>query len=70
MSFIFYNNKQSYDGSIFHHGDNLTGAGEGDDEQVSVDLTRVPADIHRIVIVCSIYDGIIPYRIFVLICGK
>jgi len=57
MSFIFYNNKQSYDGSIFHYGDNLTGAGEGDDEQVSVDLTRVPADIQRIVFVVSIYDA-------------
>ena len=40
-----------------HFGDNLTGAGEGDDEQMSVDLTRVPQDIQRIVFVCSIYEG-------------
>jgi tellurium resistance protein TerD len=54
---IFYNNRQSIDGSVFHHGDNLTGAGEGDDEQVSVDLNRVPPEIMKIVVVCSIYEA-------------
>lgn len=54
---IFYNNKQSMDGSVFHHGDNLTGAGEGDDEQITVDLTRVPFDIQKIVCVVSIYEA-------------
>jgi len=57
QDFIFYNNKQSIDGSVIHLGDNLTGAGEGDDEQVTVDLTRVPPDVERIVLVCSIYDA-------------
>lgn len=55
--FVFYNNRQSPDGSIVQHGDNLTGMGEGDDEQVSVDLLRVPPEIQRIVFVCSIYEG-------------
>lgn len=54
---IFYNNKQSLDGSVFHHGDNLTGAGEGDDEQITVDLTRVPFEIQKIVCVVSIYEA-------------
>lgn len=58
QNFIFYNNRQSMDGSVLHHGDNLTGVGEGDDEQVSVDLMRVPPDVQRIVFVCSIYEGI------------
>jgi tellurium resistance protein TerD len=57
QDFIFYNNKQSIDGSVVHHGDNLTGAGEGDDEQMSVDLTRVPPDVQRVVIICSIYEA-------------
>jgi tellurium resistance protein TerD len=55
---VFYNNKQSVDGSVFHHGDNLTGQGEGDDEMVSIDLSRVPPDIMKIVFTCSIYEGI------------
>lgn len=54
---IFYNNKQSMDGSVMHTGDNVTGQGEGDDERIIVDLTRVPHDIHRIVVTCSIYDA-------------
>jgi tellurium resistance protein TerD len=55
--FIFYNNKRSADGSVTHLGDNLTGVGEGDDEQVIVDLTRVPVDVNRIVVACSIYEA-------------
>jgi len=57
QDFIFYNNKQSMDGSVMHKGDNLTGMGEGDDEQMSVDLTRVPMDIQKIVFVVSIYEA-------------
>lgn len=55
---IFYNNKQSSDGSVYHHGDNLTGVGEGDDEIISVDVRRVPPDIQKIVFVVSIYDAV------------
>ncbi len=64
QDFIFYNNKQSMDGSVMHHGDNLTGVGEGDDEQLSVELQRVPPDVQRVVFVCSIYEGIIAVGTF------
>jgi len=57
QDFIFYNNKQSIDGSVMHMGDNLTGAGEGDDEQIVLDLTRIPPDVQRVVVVCSIYEA-------------
>ena len=48
--FIFYNNLKSADGSIVHSGDNTTGAGEGDDEFVTIDLTKVPADVDKVVL--------------------
>lgn len=54
---IFYNNKNSVDGSVYHHGDNITGVGEGDDEIVSIDLTRVPMEIQKVVFTCSIYEA-------------
>src|SRR3954470_18056458 len=55
--FIFYNNLKSADGSVVHSGDNTTGAGEGDDEYVSVDLTKVPADVDKIVLAVTIHDA-------------
>lgn len=55
--FIFYNNLQSPCGSVLHTGDNRTGEGEGDDEQLVVDLKKVPADVHRIAITVTIYDA-------------
>ena len=55
--FIFYNNLKSADGSIVHSGDNLTGAGEGDDETVTIDLATVPADIDKIVVGVTIHDA-------------
>lgn len=54
---IFYNNLRSIDGSVMHMGDNLTGQGEGDDEQIQVDLLRVPPEIQKIVCVVSIYEA-------------
>ncbi|WP_347488775.1 TerD family protein [Desulfoscipio sp. XC116] len=53
---VYYGNKTSPCGSVRHSGDNLTGQGEGDDEQIMVDLSRVPADVHRLVFVVNIYD--------------
>lgn len=53
---IYYSNLRSRDGSVVHTGDNLTGAGEGDDEQVIVDLKKIPADIEKLVFVVNIYD--------------
>ena len=55
--FVFYNNLKSTDGSIVHSGDNTTGAGEGDDETVTIDLTKVPADIDKIAICVTIHDA-------------
>ncbi len=47
----------SADGSLHHNGDNLTGAGDGDDEQLVIDTTKVPADIEKIVVLLAIYDA-------------
>ena len=57
--FIFYNNLQSPDPdkSVRVLGDNRTGAGEGDDEVIEVDLTKVPADIEKIAIAVTIHEA-------------
>lgn len=55
--FIFYNQMRSTCGSIEHTGDNRTGAGEGDDEQIVVLLDKIPADIHRVVFTVTIHDA-------------
>ena len=55
--FVFFNNTKSPDGSVEHTGDNLTGEGEGDDEQIKVDLSTVPAEVDKIVFPVSIYDA-------------
>ncbi len=55
--FIFYNNKASACGSVQHMGDNLTGAGDGDDEKVAVQLTAVPADVAKIAFAVTIHEA-------------
>jgi tellurium resistance protein TerD len=55
--FIFYNNLTSPEGSVEHTGDNLTGEGEGDDESLKVDLSRVPDRIQKIAVAVTIHDG-------------
>ena len=55
--FVFFNNLTSPDGSVEHLGDNLTGEGEGDDEEIKINLVAVPAEVDRIVITVSIYDA-------------
>ena len=55
--FIFYNNLKSTDGSVVHTGDNTTGEGDGDDERIEIDLSRVPADIDRVSITVTIHDA-------------
>jgi tellurium resistance protein TerD len=57
LHFVFFNNLTSPDGSVEHTGDNLTGSGEGDDEQIKVDLSQVPAEVDRIVFPVSIYEA-------------
>ncbi|MFJ6629972.1 TerD family protein [Streptomyces sp. NPDC091376] len=56
-NFVFFNNLKSPDGSVEHTGDNITGEGEGDDEQIKVNLAGVPADVQKIVFPVSIYDA-------------
>lgn len=53
----FYNNLSTRDGSVVHRGDNLSGSGEGDDEQIDVDLARVHPPVDRIVLLVSSYQG-------------
>lgn len=55
--FIFYNNKTSADGSIEHMGDNRTGEGEGDDEQVKIDLSKVPAGVKKLAFAVTIHEA-------------
>ncbi|MFP1755899.1 TerD family protein [Lonsdalea quercina] len=56
-SFIFFNNKTSTCGSVNHMGDNRDGAGDGDDEQVKVDLAKIPAEVKKLVFAVTIYDA-------------
>lgn len=55
--FVFFNNLRSPDGAIEHTGDNLTGEGEGDDEQINVNLAATPPDVASIVFPVSIYEA-------------
>ncbi|MDM1757066.1 MULTISPECIES: TerD family protein [Acinetobacter] len=55
--FIFYNQTRSPEGSVEHTGDNRTGAGDGDDEAVKINLGLVPADIQKIAITVTIHDA-------------
>jgi tellurium resistance protein TerD len=55
--FIFFNNKKSADGAVEHTGDNRTGAGDGDDEQLVVDLSKMAADINKVTFCVTIYQG-------------
>ncbi len=55
--FIFYNQLKSPDGSVEHTGDNLTGEGEGDDEVIKVDLSRVPPEVQKISVAVTIHDA-------------
>ena len=55
--FIFYNNLKSPEGSVEHTGDNRTGEGDGDDEQIKVHLDKVPTDVERIAITVTIHDA-------------
>ena len=54
---IYYAQLQSRDGSVIHTGDNLTGEGEGDDEQIKVDLSRVPQNVKTLVFVVNSFTG-------------
>ncbi len=55
--FVFYNNKTGADGAVEHQGDNRTGEGDGDDEQVKIDLSKVPADVKKLVFAVTIHEA-------------
>lgn len=55
---VYYGNLRSACGSVRHTGDNITGDGDGDDEQIIVELAKVPNNIQKIVFVVNIYDCI------------
>ena len=54
---IYFGNLKSANGAVAHSGDNLTGAGDGDDEQIVVELNSIPAEFNRLVFVVNIYDA-------------
>jgi len=56
QNIIYFGNLQHPSGAIVHLGDNLTGAGDGDDEVIIVDLARIPANVSKLVFVVNIYD--------------
>lgn len=55
--FVFYGNLEHFSQSVKHMGDNLTGEGDGDDEQIQVDLTKIPGNIEKIAFTVTIYDA-------------
>lgn len=57
LDVVFFNNLRSKDGSVQHLGDNRTGDGDGDDESIAVDLTRVPANVTAVVFIVTSYEG-------------
>mgnify|MGYP000051487631 FL=1 len=57
QSFIFYNNMKSVCQSVEHTGDNTTGEGDGDDESIKVDLSKIPANVNKLAIVVTIHDA-------------
>jgi len=55
--FCFYNNKVVAGGAVQHAGDNTTGAGDGDDETIKVELSKIPADLDKVVFAVTIHEA-------------
>jgi tellurium resistance protein TerD len=55
--FVFYNNLKSVDGAVVHSGDNTTGAGEGDDETITIDLAKVSPEVDKISVCVTIHEA-------------
>ena len=64
---VYFGNLRHPSGAIVHQGDNLTGGGDGDDEQIMVDLAGVPANVGKLVFVVNIYDASVRKQHFGLI---
>ncbi len=58
IDFVFYNNLEHPSGGVIHTGDNRTGEGDGDDEQIIIEFGKVPANIHKIAITVTIHDAV------------
>lgn len=56
--FVFYNNLNGRNGAVVHTGDNLDGSGDGDDEVIMIDFTKIPSEIKKIAICVTIHDAI------------
>ena len=67
--FVFFNQLSSGCGSVVHQGDNTDGAGDGDDEQIKIDLSKVPEDIKKVSICVVIYDAENRAQNFGMICN-
>ncbi len=57
QEFVFYGNLEHPTGAVKHMGDNLTGAGDGDDEQIQIDLNKIPANVTKVAFTVTIYDA-------------
>lgn len=57
QDFVFYNNTAGRNNAVLHHGDNLTGEGDGDDEVITIDFSRLPDDVQRIAICVTIHEA-------------
>lgn len=55
---VYFGNLKGANGAVSHSGDNLTGAGDGDDEQVMIELKSIPSDYNRLIFVVNIYDAV------------
>lgn len=64
---VYFGNLRHSSGAIIHQGDNLTGAGDGDDEQIMVNLSAIPAYIEKMVFVVNIYDASVRRQHFGLV---
>ncbi len=64
---VFFGNLRHKSGAVQHMGDNLTGAGDGDDEQIVIDLSSIPSQYDRIVIVVNIYQAVPRHQHFGMI---
>ncbi len=64
---IYFGNLQHRSGTVQHLGDNLTGAGDGDDEQIIIDLANMPQEYDKIVIVVNIYEAVLRKQHFGMI---
>ncbi len=55
--FVFYNNPTGAQGALLHTGDNRSGVGDGDDEQIKIDISKIPADVQKIAFTITIHDA-------------